>query len=237
MLFAAADEGRHPDVAVEAWWWWGWNTEATAGVFVGLELRGRRFDYWAGLVRRGEPFLYIEELVGTSLREGLEIKPSQMWADHACDVPFRQWSVGNESHGVLLEDPTEAWRRAYGSPVPVTFDVEWGTSSDPTEIPHGYEQTGDIDARIELTEGVLELVGPAHRAHVWGVPRPASVGDADRFRRSAWPIPPQRRRERRSGAHPDGLARTYCRHMSRDILDEFEQQRRQPRPVGSAAHR
>jgi hypothetical protein len=52
----------------------------------------------------------------------------------------------------------------------VTFDVEWGSAGDPTEIPHGYEQSGDIDARIELTEGVLELVGPGHRVHVWGVP-------------------------------------------------------------------
>ena len=76
------------------------------GLFVGLELRGRRFDYWAGLVRRGEPFLYVEELDGSGLRQGLEIKPPQMWADHVCDVPFRQWSVGNEAHGVLLDDPT-----------------------------------------------------------------------------------------------------------------------------------
>jgi hypothetical protein len=170
MLFAAADEGRHPDVAVEAWWWWGWNADASAGLFIGLELRGRRFDYWAGLVRRGQPFLYVEELDGSGLRQGLEIKPPQMWADHACDVPFRQWSVGNEAHGVLLDDPTEAWRRAYGSPVPVTFDVEWGTDAEPVAIAHGYEQAGEVDARIELTEGVLELVGPGHRAHVWGVP-------------------------------------------------------------------
>ena len=148
MLFAAADEARHADVAVEAWWWWGWNAAATAGLFVGLELRGRRFDYWAGLVRRGEPYLYVDELDGTGLRDGLEIKPAQMWADHACDVPFRQWSVGNEAHGVLLDDPTEAWRRAFGTPVPVTFDVEWGAVDDPTAIAHGYEQSGDVDARI-----------------------------------------------------------------------------------------
>ena len=48
---------------------------ARLGVFVGFELRGRRFDYWAGLVREGEPYLYIEELDGTGLRGGLEIKP------------------------------------------------------------------------------------------------------------------------------------------------------------------
>ena len=40
----------------------------------------------------------------------------------------------------------------------------------PSPIAHGYEQHGEFDARIELTEGVLELVGPAHRVHVWGAP-------------------------------------------------------------------
>jgi hypothetical protein len=170
MLFAVADEGRHADVAVEAWWWWGATTTSSAGLFVGLELRGRRFDYWAGLVRRGEPFLYVEELDGTGLREGLEIKPPQMWADHQCDVPFRQWSVGNEAHGVLIDEPAEVWNRAFGTPVPVTFDIEWGATAEPVAVEHGYEQAGDIDARIELTDGVLAIVGPAHRAHVWGVP-------------------------------------------------------------------
>ncbi|MEY2446168.1 MAG: hypothetical protein QOE00_2748 [Ilumatobacteraceae bacterium] len=176
MLFAAVDESRHADVAVEAWWWWGWNAARSAGLFVGLELRGVRFDYWAGLVRRGQPYLYIEELDGTGLRGGLEIKPPQMWADHQCDVPFRQWSLGNEAHGVLLDDPAEAWRRAHGTPVPVTFDVEWGADDEPTALPHGYEQRGDIDARIELTDGVLELIGPGHRVHVWGAPyRPQAL--------------------------------------------------------------
>jgi hypothetical protein len=170
MSFAAADELRHGDVAVEAWWWWGRDAYATCGVFVGFELRGPRFDYWAGLVRRGEPYLLIEELDGSGLRDGLEIKPPQMWADHQCDVPFRQWSIGNEAHGVLLDDPEEAWRRAHGTVVPVTFDIEWGSQDDVTPIDHGYEQPGEIDARIELTEGVLAIVGPAHRLHVWGAP-------------------------------------------------------------------
>jgi hypothetical protein len=170
MSFAAADELRHGDVAVEAWWWWGRDAYSTCGVFVGFELRGPRFDYWAGLVRRGEPYLLIEELDGSGLRDGLEIKPPQMWADHQCDVTFRQWSIGNEAHGVLLDDPEEAWRRAHGTVVPVTFDIEWGSQDDVAPIDHGYEQPGEIDARIELTEGVLAIVGPAHRLHVWGAP-------------------------------------------------------------------
>ena len=128
-MLTDADELRHAwdssagsskATDVESWWWWGHSPAADAGVFVGLELRGRRFDYWAGLVRTGEPYLFIEEMDGSGLRAGLEIKPSEMWADHQCDVPFQQWSLGNEAHGVLLDDPMEALHRAYGLPVAVT---------------------------------------------------------------------------------------------------------------------
>jgi hypothetical protein len=168
--YAAPDELRHEGATVEAWWFWGHAADASVGVFVGIELRGSTFDYWAGLVRAGSPYLYIEELAGVGLRQGLEIKPPEMWADHQCDAPMQQWSLGNEAHGVLLDDPTEAWRRGYGIPVPVTFDLEWYAAAAPISIDGGYEQAGEIDARIELTEGVLAFTGPAHRCHVWNVP-------------------------------------------------------------------
>ena len=170
-MFADSDEGRHEGAPVEVWWWWGHNPDATVGVYIGLELRGQRLDYWAGLVRLGVPYLYVEELDGTGLRAGLEIKPPQMWADHGCDVPFMQWSLGNEAHGVMLDDPTEAWRTAYGRPVPVTFDVEWHASAPPTAIDaRGYEQMGEVDAHIETEEGLIEFVGLAGRLHKWGGP-------------------------------------------------------------------
>lgn len=169
--WTAADESRHNDSAVESWWWWGLAQDRSAGVFVGFELRGRRYDYWAGLVRVDEPYLYIEELDGHDLRADLEIKPPEMWADHVCDIPFVQWSLGNEAHGVLLDDPTEAWRRAYGQPVPVTFDIEWYASGDPVAMgDRGYQQAGEIDCQVELTDGLLAIRGPASRVHLWGAP-------------------------------------------------------------------
>jgi hypothetical protein len=190
--WADADEGRHADVAVESWWWWGRSPRAELGCFVGFELRGNRFDYWAGLVRNGHPYLYVEELDGTGLRQGLEIKPPQMWADHVCDVPFSQWSLGNEAHGVLIDDADEAMRTAFGTPVPVTFDIEWYASSPADEIANGYRQLGEVDVRVELLEGVLEIRGPGERVHVWGAPYVPSdvampvVGDDERapYRRS-----------------------------------------------------
>jgi hypothetical protein len=162
------DEQRHRAAVVEAWWFWGWLRDGSAGLYVGLELRGRRFDYWAGLVRAGHPYLHVVELDGTGLRSGLEIKPERMWADHVCDEPFRQWSLGNEAYGVALDDPGAALGRAYGEPVPVAFDVEWYATQAPRAVAGGYAQDGEIDAEIELREGRLGLVGPATRVHVWG---------------------------------------------------------------------
>jgi hypothetical protein len=166
-----ADERPHDGVAVEAWWFWGWGPGGTAGLFVGLELHGaRRFDYWAGLVRAGSAYLLVEELDSTGRRAGLEIKPPEMWADHRCDEPYRQWSVGNEAHGVLLDDPSEATRRAHGTPVPVTFDIEWYATKPPEAVDGGYEQRGEIDAVVELLEGKVRIEGMGHRVHVWGRP-------------------------------------------------------------------
>lgn len=175
----ARDEARHPLSPVEAWWWWGGVLDAagepTLAWFVGLELRGRRFDYWAGLARTGQPYLYVEELDGTGLRDGLEVKPPEMWAGHDCDLPFRQWSLGNEAHGVLVDDPAAVLRRPFGDVEPVAFDIEWYSSVEPRELDMlpgsaGYRQVGEFDARIELAEGVLQCTGPSSRVHVWGSP-------------------------------------------------------------------
>lgn len=155
-------------VPSESWWWWGSDSDGAVGVFVGLQVRGQRFDYRAGLWRAGQPHLYIEELDGTGRRAGLELKPPEMWADHMCDVPYQQWSVGNEAHGVLLDSASDALTRPYGTPVPATFDVEWYAAGDPVEIVGGYEQAGEIDAVVELTEGDVRVQGPARRLHVWG---------------------------------------------------------------------
>ncbi|MFM7687812.1 MAG: hypothetical protein ACKPDI_18105 [Actinomycetota bacterium] len=213
-MFTNADEQRHADVAVEAWWWWGWSPDATAGLFVGLELRGSRFDYWAGLVRAGQPYLYVEELDGVGLRSGLEVKPPEMWAGHTCDAPFRQWSLGNEAHGVLLDDPLEVLTRPFGTPAPVTFDVEWYAKADAAAVPHGYSQPGEVDVRIELLEGVMAFEGPAHRVHVWGAPhRPTALAMPD---------------------GPDVLAAPYRRHDGQHVLQVLTRAGFVARTVGAA---
>lgn len=162
-----ADELEHIGAATESWWWWGASADGSTRLFVELTLRGSRFDHRAGLLRVGHPPVYVEELDGTGRRAGLELKPPELWAGHTCDAPFLQWSVGNEAHGVLLDDPAEVLTRPYGTPTPVTFDVEWYADGTPHEVAGGYEQAGEVDAEIELPGGVLRVQGPGHRVHVW----------------------------------------------------------------------
>lgn len=168
--WVATDEGRHDDVAVESWWFWGWTTDAAIGWFTGLELRGERLDYWAGLWRDGQRYLYVDDLDVVGLRDGLEIKPPELWADHNCEVPFQQWTVTNETYGVLLDDPMEAASTAYGEPTPVAFDIEWYASGSATAIERGYRQSGEFDAVIEVSQGPVRCAGLARRLHTWGIP-------------------------------------------------------------------
>ena len=173
-----ADEVEHADVAVESWWWWGANDTATIGVFVGLEVRGARFDYWCGVVREGSPYLYVDELDGIGRRDGLEVKPAELWADHVCDVPFRQWSVSNETYGVMIDDPSEVCGRAYGRRLPVAIDIEWAATDEPVPEPgankagsvRGYRQRGEVDVVVETGDGPLRFTGPGQRAHHWATP-------------------------------------------------------------------
>ena len=181
-VWTAEDEAEHPGSIPEEWWWWGWTTDpgTLAGWFVGLSLRGRSFDYWAGVVGLlpDRSYLYLAELDGRGRRHGLELKPAELWADHECDRPFRQWSIGNEGYAVALDDPDAAWDRAYGERMPLAIDVEWLASGPPDPLPGtvaavGYEQLGEFDALIEWPGGPTRWSGPCRRAHVWGATMPA----------------------------------------------------------------
>lgn len=169
-VFSAADELRHEGVAVEAWWFWGWTEDADLGWFIGVELRPPRFDYWAGLWRDGSPYLYVDDLDALGLRDGLELKPPELWADHMCEVPFTQWTLTNETYGVLLDDPDDATTHARGHRTPVAMDIEWYAAGEPQPIERGYAQSGHFDAVVEVPRGAVRADGNAYRVHTWGVP-------------------------------------------------------------------
>jgi hypothetical protein len=102
-----------------------------------------------------------------------------MWAEHHCDAPLEQWSIGNEAHFVAFDDADEGIGRAYGDLVPMATDVEWYSAAEPTSIESGFEQAGVAHGLVELLgrPDVEFVEAPAWRWRRWGdALGPVSIG-------------------------------------------------------------
>jgi hypothetical protein len=170
MSWLAADEQRHASAAVEEWTFTFWTADGGIGGISGHRLLGRRAWYWAALAQAGEPLLHVAEWDVVVRADPRVVKAEALWAEHTCDAPFEQWSIGNETYAAALDDPAEALDRAYGLPTPIALDLEWYATGDPTEIPDGYRQDGVVHGVVEVAgRPRLELVEvPADRTHRWG---------------------------------------------------------------------
>jgi hypothetical protein len=169
MGFEPADERPH-DGLVDEWVFAAWRPDGTAGIVSGHRLLGTRAWYWCALVEEGHPVLHLTEWDVVVRSDPFVVKAPEMWAEHHCDAPLAQWSVGNEAHFAGLDDPDEGLGRAYGVPTPMATDIEWYATATPTAIPHGFEQVGVAHGLVELLgRPELELVeAPAHRWRRWG---------------------------------------------------------------------
>ncbi len=99
-------------------------------------------------------------------------KAQSMWAEYTCEAPFEQWTLGNETYAVLLDDPGDALGRAYGERRadrlgPRVVRHRRGDRTRSGEV--GYEQRGrgarGGRARRAATIEFEELA--AHRVHRW----------------------------------------------------------------------
>jgi hypothetical protein len=88
---------------------------------------------------------------------------------------MEQWTIGNETYAVSLDDPEDALGRGYGIPTPIAFDLEWYATAveqrldAQPDMSTGYEQAGVVHGSIEiLGEPAVELTeAPACRWHRW----------------------------------------------------------------------
>jgi hypothetical protein len=167
-VFDAADERPHVG-ATDEWVFAAWTPDARLGVVSGHRLLERRSWYWAALARAGHPLLHVLDADVPVRADPFVLKGHEMWAEHTCDDPLRQWSVGNETYAAALDDPADALGRAYGVPTPIAFDLEWYAVGDPRPIAHGFEQAGVVHGAIEVAgESTIELVEvPAARWRRW----------------------------------------------------------------------
>jgi hypothetical protein len=203
------DERPHPGSAVEEWVFAAWTPDARIGVLSGHRLLGRHAWYWAALAQAGEPLFHVAEFDIAVRRDPFIVKAQSLWAEHTCDAPMEQWSIGNETYASALDDPTDGSGRAYGIPTPIAFDLEWYAIGPPVEIAEGYEQRGVVHGAVELAgRPRLDLVEvPAHRWHRWTPPEPERP-DGGGIRATLGPLPvPQVRAHtgvRAPFAFPDG---------------------------------
>jgi len=166
--FPIADERRHVVAPVEEWTFSFWRPDL-AGHVIAARCSNGLFDYAWALWRRDRPLLHVAETAIRSRGDGLLLKAPGLWAEFVCDDPFGQWTIGNETHAVELDDVRDALGDAYGVAVPVASDLEWYASSGPEPITDGYRQNGVLHGVIETAEGevVLSEVA-ATRGHRWG---------------------------------------------------------------------
>ena len=164
-----ADEHRHSAVTAEEWTFEWWSPD---GSIAGLALY--RFDghpNWAeyawGLHRRGRPMMQIVQS-RIRPRSPMVLKADGFWAEFVCESEFDQWTIGNETHAVELDDVDEALGRAYGNVVPMASDLEWYATAAPQRVADGYRQDGVIVGDIETAEGVVKIEEMRSvRTHRW----------------------------------------------------------------------
>lgn len=171
-IFSIADDRVHARAMQEEWTWAFWAADASIGGFTSYRLIGGSEAWYAwALARSGQPLLHVTEWDIPRRSDPMVAKAPAMWAEFICEAPFEQWTVGNETYAVELEDPSESLGRGYGTAVPVASDYEWySLANRPVAIDHGYRQAGVVHGTVELASGRLELTElRAVRTHRWSL--------------------------------------------------------------------
>ena len=170
MALSPTDDHPHRGAAVEEWVFAAWTPEGRIGIVSGHRLVAGGDWYWSALVEQGRPLLHLTEWNVVRRSDPFIVKAPEMWAEHHCDEPMQQWTVGNEAHAAALDDPDEALGRGYGVPTPMAMDLEWYATSPAEPVVDGYRQQGVLHGVVELLDRPnLELSEvPAVRWHRWG---------------------------------------------------------------------
>lgn len=199
--FDICDELQHPMSGCEEWSFSWWSDDAEMAGHTSYRLVGASSAWycWA-LWRRGHGLMHVTEFDIARRPDPMIVKAASLWAEYVCDAPFEQWTLGNETYAVELEDPSEALGRAHGHVVPIASDLEFYATEQPAPIADGYEQRGRILGSIETEQGRVDVADlECLRMHRW-----SALGALDEIRSSAILEP---RGPRLPFVFPDGTVR------------------------------
>jgi hypothetical protein len=185
------DEQRHDDLVVGAAEIFAFefsDGDGTGG-YAWLTLLADRAMYWAALLRPDEPLVVIADLEVRRPPKTLEIRAPGLWADHICETPWTHWSIGNEAHGVALDDPDEALGRAYGVVTPVAFDLEWEAGGAPVRGAAGYAVPAVVYGEVLVDDERIAVAATGRWWHRWGPVDLGEVAEHGRGRRAPVRLP------------------------------------------------
>lgn len=172
------DEFVHADTTAEEWSFAAWDGDGSCGVISTQRLIGRRCWYWSAIVRAGMPLVTLSDFEVVVRRDPFIVKGHGLWAEHICDAPLEQWTIGNEAIAVALDDPTAALGRAYGEPTAMAMDLEWYATASPLVLEPGSAGEGTAEGFVQegTVHGIVDVAGrpriewsevPARRWRRW----------------------------------------------------------------------
>lgn len=171
------DEGPHEPVGDG--WSESWSFELTAadGTLGGwARLTAHRDHAWyhAMLTGRGRQLLAVVDHEVPHRSRPLEVRTTDLWADHVCETPLDHWTLGLEAFALGVEDPLELYGRQLGDRVPLGFDLEWETDGPVLEAPatdpavRSYEIPCRVHGEILVGSEEIDFEGVGARDHRWG---------------------------------------------------------------------
>ncbi|MGA1157536.1 MAG: hypothetical protein ACO3WI_08340, partial [Ilumatobacteraceae bacterium] len=156
--FTAADDRVHRDATIEEWTFSWWAADGSMAGHTMYRLHDKRSAWYCwGLSRAGEPYVQVVECDITRRADPMIGKAEAFWAEYTCESSFEQWTVGNETYAVELDDPAEGLGRGYGNAVPIASDLEWYATERAVPITDGYSQHGVLMGDVETVRGVITI--------------------------------------------------------------------------------
>ncbi|HEV3226141.1 MAG TPA: hypothetical protein VGZ52_04880 [Acidimicrobiales bacterium] len=179
LTVSPSDEGRHEPGSEplwgESWYFDFFSADGSVGGWVRIGLYPNLGVTWyhAYLVGPDRAIVAVADYEAPLPNPpGLELRTHGLWADHIVETPLEHVTVGNEAHGLGVDEPAALYAPVpVGDQVPLAFDLEWETAG----VPYHYQATTryeipcTVHGTIDVGRERIDLDGFGQRDHSWGV--------------------------------------------------------------------